>query len=346
MPRVAVWGGAGMAGGELLRLLVRHPSLELAVAVSRSQAGKPIWHQHLLLRPDYPDVTFSSPEEALEEEVDLSFLALPHGTSCPVIEEYRKRGVPVVDLSADVRLRDEKSYERWYGRAHPNPELLEEAVYGLPELHREELRGARLASGVGCNATCAILGLFPLARDGQIERLHLEVRVGSSEGGANPTQGSHHPYRSRSMRVIEPFRHRHLAEILQELELSEESTVMTTTAVEMVRGVQMVAHVTLKDKTSEAEVWKIYRKAFRKEPFLHLCPARPSHLRFPDPRYVLGSNRALVGFALHGDGRTLLVVSAIDNLMKGASGTALQAANIMLGLPEEAGLKMMPVFPA
>ncbi|HOA77406.1 MAG TPA: N-acetyl-gamma-glutamyl-phosphate reductase [Thermosynergistes sp.] len=346
MPRVAVWGGAGMTGGELLRLLARHPSLELAVTVSRSQAGKPIWHQHPVLRPDYPDMTFSNPEDALKEEVDLAFLALPHGASCPIIREYRKKGVPVVDLSADVRLRDEGIYKRWYGRAHPSPELLKEAVYGLPELHREELKGATLASGVGCNATCAILGLFPLAREGQIEHLHLEVRVGSSEGGANPTQGSHHPYRSRAMRVIDPFRHRHLAEILQELKLPEESVAMTTTAVEMVRGVQMMAYVTLKDRVSEAELWKLYRKAFRNEPFLHLCPAQPAHLRFPDPRYVLGSNRALIGFALHDDGRRLLVASAIDNLMKGASGTALQAANVMLGLPEETGLTMMPVFPA
>jgi N-acetyl-gamma-glutamyl-phosphate/LysW-gamma-L-alpha-aminoadipyl-6-phosphate reductase len=148
------------------------------------------------------------------------------------------------------------------------------------------------------------------------------------------------------MRVIDPFRHRHLAEILQELKLPEESVAMTTTAVEMVRGVQMMAYVTLKDRVSEAELWKLYRKAFRNEPFLHLCPAQPAHLRFPDPRYVLGSNRALIGFALHDDGRRLLVASAIDNLMKGASGTALQAANVMLGLPEETGLTMMPVFPA
>jgi N-acetyl-gamma-glutamyl-phosphate/LysW-gamma-L-alpha-aminoadipyl-6-phosphate reductase len=224
--------------------------------------------------------------------------------------------------------------------------MLSEAVYGLPELHREELRGAHLASGVGCNATATNLALFPLAREGLIQEARVECRVGSSEAGSSASEGSHHPFRSRALRIVEPFRHRHLAEVAQEMEMAEDSLSMTVTAVEMVRGVQMMARVTFRETLREADLWKLYRKAFRGQPFLGLCPARPKHLRFPDPRLVMGSNQVLVGFALEQGGRTGIVVSAIDNLMKGASGTAVQAANLMMGLDETLGLQMLPVYPA
>ena len=174
----------------------------------------------------------------------------------------------------------------------------------------------------------------------------MELRVGSSEGGAEPSQGGHHPYRTNVLRVIEPFRHRHLAEVIQETGIPEERLLMSVTAVPVVRGVQMFAQVTLSKKCRESEIWSAYRKAFEGQPFLSLCPARPAHLRFPDPRLVLGSNRCMVGFALEGDGRRLVLVSAIDNLMKGAAGSAVQCANIMLGLGETEGLAMIPVYPA
>lgn len=346
MHRVVVWGASGLAGGELLRLLAGHPSFEPVGAVSRKRAGQPIWHVHPHLRSSLPELAFMSPEEALGLDVELAFLALPHGTSGSVIESYRSRGVRVVDLSADVRLRDASAAQRWYGAPLVGEGLRSEAVYGLPELHREELRGASLASGVGCNATAANLALFPLARAGVLQEARLECRVGSSEAGSSPSEGSHHPFRSRALRIVEPFRHRHLAEVSQELDMAEDALSMTVTAAEMVRGVQMMARVTFREPLREADLWKIYRKAFRGEPFLSLCPARPKHLRFPDPRLVLGSNQVLVGFALEADGRTGIVVSAIDNLMKGASGTAIQAANLMMGLEETQGLEMLPTYPA
>jgi N-acetyl-gamma-glutamyl-phosphate/LysW-gamma-L-alpha-aminoadipyl-6-phosphate reductase len=277
---------------------------------------------------------------------DVVFLALPHKASWRTIKEYRQRGVKVADLSADVRLKDMEMYKEWYGQEHPAPELMKEAVYGLPELHREELRGASLASGVGCNATAAILGLVPLTRAGLVADVRMELRVGSSEAGAAPSQGGHHPYRDRTLRVYEPFRHRHLAEVVQECGLPQAAFTMTMTAAPIVRGVQMLAQVRLTRKAKEPEIWKAYRAAMGEQPFWALSPARPAHLRLPDPRLVLGSNRALVGFSLHEDGERLLVVSAIDNLMKGAAGTAVQCANLMLGLEETAGLKMKPVYPA
>lgn len=346
MFKAIVWGASGMAGGELLRLLAGHPGLELEAAVSRGRAGQPLWHVHPHLRQDFPQEAFILPEEALKRECDIVFLALPHGSSWPVIEKYLAGGVKVVDLSADVRLSDPEDYVKWYGAPHRAPHLLEKSVYGLPELHRESIRGASLVSGVGCNASCSILGLFPLAKEGLLGDARLELRVGSSEAGATPTAGSHHPYRSRTLRVYEPFRHRHMAEIIQELDMPEDIFTMTMTAAGMVRGVQMLAQVRLSRKIREGDLWKAYRKYYGAEPFLNLCPARPSHLRLPDPRLVLGSNRALTGFCLHEDGQRLLVVSAIDNLMKGASGTAVQCANLMLGMEETAGLDMRPIYPA
>ena len=343
--KAVVWGANGMAGGEVLRILAGHPALEPA-AVSRSKATQPVWTVHPHLRPDFPELAFTSPAEAFSLSADVVFLALPHKASWVIIKEYRRRGVKVVDLSADVRLKDMAAYKEWYGQEHPAPELMEEAVYGLPELHREELKGAFLASGVGCNAACAVLGLEPLTRAGLVESVRMELRVGSSEAGATPSQGGHHPYRDRTMRVYEPFRHRHLAEVVQECGLPASTFTMTMTAAPIVRGVQMLAHVRLARKVKEPELWKTYRAAMGSQPFWALSPARPAHLRLPDPRLVLGSNRALVGFSLHEDGERLLVVSAIDNLMKGAAGTAVQCANLMLGLDETTGLTMKPVYPA
>ena len=343
---VLIVGGSGMAGGELLRILAGHPQMELAGVVSRGHAGHPVAAVHPHLRPDFPDTTFISPQEAEALAPELVFLALPHGSSAPVIRGWLGRGIRAVDLAADVRLRDPERYARWYGSSHPDPALLDEAVYGLPELHREEIRNTRLVSGVGCNATAAILALWPLARAGVVAEARIEARAGSSEGGSKATEGSHHPFRSRAMRMFEPFAHRHMAEVSQETGLPEDRLTLGVTAVESVRGVQAVATVTLAEPLREADLWKLYRGAYAGEPFVSICPARPTHLRLPDPRLVMGSNRALVGFALHPDGRRLTAVAAIDNLLKGASGSAVQAANLLLGCPETAGLEMRPVYPA
>ncbi|MDR1874545.1 MAG: N-acetyl-gamma-glutamyl-phosphate reductase, partial [Synergistaceae bacterium] len=289
MFKAAVWGSNGMAGGEVLRILAGHPNIEVVAAVSRSRATQPVWTVHPHLRPDYPEIAFVPPEAALAIETDVAFLALPHRASWATIREYRKRGAKVADLSADVRLRDMAAYKEWYGQDHPAPELMDEAVYGLPELHREELKHTSLASGVGCNATCAILGLAPLARAGLIADARMELRVGSSEAGAAPSQGGHHPYRDRTLRVYEPFRHRHLAEVVQECALDASVFTMTMTAAPVVRGVQMLAQVRLSRRVKEPELWKVYRAATADQPFWALSPARPAHLRLPDPRLVLGS---------------------------------------------------------
>ena len=344
--RATIWGATGFTGGELLRILSTHPEMEFVGAVSRSSAGTPLGVVHPHLRYAYPDAAFISPEQGMEAEADLAFLALPHRASAERAKALLEKGQKVVDLSADFRLRSAEEYERWYGVEHPCPELLSEAVYGLPELHREEMRSTRLISGVGCNATAAITALLPLARAGLIEDARVECRVGSSEGGAHGGEGSAHPLRSRTLRVVQCFEHRHMAELIQELELPQAVFTMGVTAVELVRGIQCVAHVKLDRSVREPEIWKLYRATWKDEHFVSTTPAKPSHLRIPDPRFVLGSNRVLVGFSLADDGRRMIAASALDNLMKGAAGSAVQSANVMTGLDERAGLDMPPVYPA
>ncbi|MDR3255301.1 MAG: N-acetyl-gamma-glutamyl-phosphate reductase [Synergistaceae bacterium] len=343
---VTIWGATGFTGGELLRILAAHPEMEIAGAISRSSAGTPLGAIHPHLRHAYPDAAFISTEQGFETEARVAFLALPHKSSAETAKNLLGRGTNVVDLSADFRLRSADEYLRWYGVEHPCPELLDDAVYGLPELHREAIGRARLVSGVGCNATSAIFALLPLAREGLIEDARIECRVGSSEAGAHAGEGSAHPLRSRTLRVVSPFVHRHMSELTQELGLAEDRVTMGVTAVELIRGIQCVAHVTLNRQMREADIWKLYRAAWRDERFVSTTPAKPAHLRVPDPRFVMGSNRVLTGFVLADDGRRALAASAIDNLMKGAAGSAVQSANIMMGIDEGAGLGMMPLYPA
>ncbi|MEG1798948.1 MAG: N-acetyl-gamma-glutamyl-phosphate reductase [Synergistaceae bacterium] len=343
---VTIWGATGFAGGELLRILARHPFMKVAGCISRSRAGTPVGAVHPHLRHVYGDMNFISPEDGANVCADLSFLALPHRASAEEAKRRLEAGQKVVDLSADFRLRDADNYKRWYGVEHPCAELLGEAVYGLPELHREEIASARLVSGVGCNATSAITALLPFARAGLIEDARIECRVGSSEGGAAGDEGSMHSLRSRTLRVVSPFVHRHMSELIQELALPEENLSMGITAVELVRGIQCIAHLRLNRAVKEAEIWKLYRAAWANELFVSFTPARPAHFRIPDPRFVIGSNRVLTGFALAEDGRRVMAASAIDNLMKGAAGSAVQCANIMCGADERSGLDMMPIYPA
>lgn len=344
--RVTIWGATGLTGGELLRIIAAHPDMEVVGAISRGSAGTAVGASHPHLRHAYPETTFISPDQGLEQSADLAFLALPHRAAATHAKMLLERGQRVVDLSADFRLRTAAEYLEWYGVEHPCQELLDEAVYGLPELHRAEMVAARLISGVGCNATAAITALLPIARAGLIEDARIECRVGSSEGGATGGEGSSHPLRSRALRVISPFEHRHMAELIQELDLPRDKFTMGITAVELVRGIQCVAHVKLNRAVREADLWKLYRAAWGGEKFISTTPAKPAHLRIPDPRFVMGSNRVLVGFALAADGVRAVAASALDNLMKGAAGSAVQSANLMMGLEEASGLEMLPVYPA
>jgi N-acetyl-gamma-glutamyl-phosphate/LysW-gamma-L-alpha-aminoadipyl-6-phosphate reductase len=337
----AIVGGSGYVGGELLRLLVDHPDVEVTTITSRSSAGRFARQAHPNLR-GRTDLKFVPPTEV--GEVDVLFLALGHGESAADIERWSKLGRKlVVDLSADFRLRDAATWKKWYDEPHASPDWLPRFTYGLPELHREELRSARYVSGVGCNATAVNLALLPLARAGAIERAVCDLKVGSSEGGARSNAGSHHPERAGALRAFAPTSHRHQAEVRQAL--GDFDLHMTVTAVEMVRGVLCTAHVFLNDDMTERDLWRVFREHYGDEPFVRIVKEAQGLYRFPEPKILAGTNHVEVGFALEEGTRRVVVFSALDNLVKGAAGSAVQCMNLALGLDETAGLGFSGLHP-
>lgn len=338
---VSIIGGSGYAGGELLRLLSGHPGTEIAQVTSRANAGQPVHRCHPNLR-GHVDRLFCVPEEI--QPCDVLFLCMPHGMAAGSIDRYRALAPVVVDLSADFRLRDPATYRAWYGNEHPAPGTLAGAVYGLPEISRGPLAGAGLISGVGCNATAMTLALLPLARAGLIRRAIADVKVGSSEAGAEPTAGSHHAVRARTARTYSPSGHRHLAEVAQSLGMIDLDA--TITAIDMVRGVLCTAHVDVTQPLDTKGLWKLYREAYRDEPFVRLVADKSGPNRYPDPRVVVGSNHADVGFAIDERSGRVIALCAIDNLVKGAAGSAVQSMNLALGLPETHGLGFPGLHPA
>ncbi|MFT5153564.1 MAG: N-acetyl-gamma-glutamyl-phosphate/LysW-gamma-L-alpha-aminoadipyl-6-phosphate reductase [Planctomycetota bacterium] len=340
MIRASIVGGAGYAGGELTRLLLDHPHMELTQVTSARLGGRFVHSVHPNLRAR-TELRFVAPEDL--GPCDVLFLALPHGAAAQKIEHYAALAERIVDLSADFRLNDPADYSKWYGEEHPAPEWLERFVYGLPETSRDELAGARYASGVGCNATATNLALLPLARSQVIERVVVEVKVGSSEGGAKSGPASHHPERSGCLRSFAPTGHRHQAEILQVL--GDIELHFSATSVEMVRGVLCTAHVFLNDDLNEKDAWRLYREFYGAEPFVRIVKERNGLYRYPEPKLLGGTNYCDVGFERDPASNRLVVFSAIDNLMKGAAGSAVQTMNLMCGLEETAGLGFSGLHP-
>ena len=256
----------------------------------------------------------------------------------------------LVDLAGDFRLRSHAQYQQFYGAAHSAPAWLERFVYGLPELHREALRTATHVSGVGCNATATTLAIWPLAKAQLIDAARgviCEVKVGSSEGGAASNDSTHHPERAGVMRSFAPTGHRHTAEVLQALALAGVTTDvhLSATAVDNVRGVLATAHVFVREGVTEKDLWKAYREAYAGEPFVRLVKDRVGLYRYPEPKILSGSNYADVGFEFDAGTRRVVALGAIDNLMKGAAGSALQCANLMCGWDETLGLEFPGLHP-
>ena len=348
--RVAIVGGSGYTGGELARLLLNHPHVELTQVASSSHAGHYLHSVHPNLRK-ISTLRFSHIDDLAS--CDILFLCLPHGMTASEIERYRSISPRIIDLSADFRLRSTALYKEWYGLPHIAPDLLEEAVYGLPELHREELPGATLVSGTGCMATAAILGLAPLYRAGLVNYalpLVVDAKVGSSAAGATPGPGSHHPERSGAVRSFQPTGHRHTAELIQELGQAAGSELrqhvaFSATAIELVRGVLVTAQVFLNESVDDRALWHLYREAFQREPFIRLVKERSGVYRYPEPKILAGSNYCDIGFELDRDQQRVVVISALDNLMKGAAGNAVQALNCMCGWDESTGLTFPGLHP-
>jgi N-acetyl-gamma-glutamyl-phosphate/LysW-gamma-L-alpha-aminoadipyl-6-phosphate reductase len=343
--KVSIAGGSGYTGGELLRLLLFHPEVEVQQVTSESMFGKFVNKAHPNLRK-ISSIKFSGIDELGES--DVLFLCLPHGSSMKNIDNYKNAAGKIIDLSGDFRLNDAEQFEKWYKQPHLNPIMLKEFVYGIPELKREEMKTANYISSAGCNATATILGLYPLYKNGLVEedKTVVEVKVGTSEGGKKHTAGTHHPERSGSVRSYMPSGHRHTAEMLQELSFGREIKIhFSATSIDMVRGVLATSHVFLKDYIDEKDIWKIYREEYGKEPFIRIIKEREGNYRYPEPKLLIGTNYCDVGFQKDEHSNRLIVISAIDNLMKGAAGQAVQAFNIMNGFGETLGLEFPGLHP-
>ncbi|WP_227134247.1 N-acetyl-gamma-glutamyl-phosphate reductase [Halorubellus salinus] len=335
----SIVGASGFAGGELLRLLAGHPEFELSQATSREYAGKSVGSVHPPLRGT--DLRFSQPGDL--ESVDVLFTATPHGVTMEHIDDYQDAAELVVDLSADFRLDTEAQYDEWYD-GHSCPEKLDVAQYALPEVNRENLAGADVIASGGCNATATILGLYPLAEAGILDGADVvvDVKVGSSEGGAGGGAASSHAERSGVVRPYAPTGHRHEAEIEQWL---GQSVSFTCHAVDMVRGASATCHVFPDGPVSNGDLWKAYRGEYDDEPFVRMQAGGSGTYRYPEPKAVAGTNHAEVGFELDASNERVVVFSAIDNVVKGSAGQAVHAANVALGFEETAGLEFAGLHP-
>ncbi len=344
MTRVSLVGGAGYVGGELIRLLLGHPGVELAQVTSSSHRGRPVSSLHPNLR-GFTDLRFASPDEL--EPCDAVVASGAGSGADPSLERMRELAPVVIDCGPSLRLRDAVAFRNWY-QSNPAPEaVLRDAVYGLPEINRARLRQARLASGVGCSAAATILALLPVVRAGWelAAPAVVEARFGSSAAGARPTPGGHHPERSGAVRVFAPGGHRHQAEVAQALGWDEDQLIYSGVAVEMVRGISVSVHCLLRRPIRDAELWAAFRTTYREEPFVRIVAQRAGIHRYPDPRWLAGTNLCDVGFALSGSGERLTVMAALDNLGKGAAGNAIQVLNCMLGWGERAGLDFIGLHP-
>ena len=342
--RASIVGGSGYGGGEVLRLLLDHPNVEVAQVTSRQQAGVFIHSVHPNLR-GRTKLQFVPPQEL--EKCEVLFLCLPHGESVKMIDRATNLAERVIDLSADFRLKAPAQYQQWYGEAHAAPVWLDRFVYGLPEFERTRLKSAKLASGVGCNATAMNLALYPLAKAGLIQTVIADLKVGSSEAGNAHSPTSHHPERSGSVRSYSPTGHRHQSEVEQLLmaPYGKFDFHMSITSVELVRGVLCTAHVLPTRKVEEKDIWKLYREAYSSEPFIRLVKDRSGIHRYPEPKILAGTNYCDVGFEVDPNTGRIVVMSALDNLMKGAAGSAVQCMNLMCGFEETMALTFSGLHP-
>jgi len=346
MVRISIVGGSGYNGGELLRILANHSKVEITYVTSKEYIGKPIAYVHPNLRGFY-SLKFSEYNlDKITKLSDVVFLSVPHGVSMKLVPNLLDVGLRVVDLSADYRLKDPNLYKIWYGYEHPQPDLLRKAVYGLPELHADELYNATLIASPGCNATASILALAPLIANNLIdERIIIDIKAGSSESGSKPTETTHHPEREHTIRPYEAEGHRHVAEVEQELtKLSKKSLKISLVphAVSSVRGVLASAHGWIKETITQIDLWRIIAEFYRGKSFIRIVKGVPP---YPDPKYVIGSNFADVGFALEERIGRVTMFTAIDNLIKGGAGQAVQAFNISMGFDEKEGLMLPPLRP-
>jgi len=347
---VGIYGASGYVGGELLRLLLQHSKVVVTAVTSKTYAGEYVHRAHPNLR-GHTHLKFEEPNPSdITDKCDLIFVATPHGASSNIVPGFYEKGIKIIDLSADFRLKNPDDYVKWYNWTHRDPKLLKQAVYGLPELHREGIGRAKLVACPGCMAASAILALAPLIGSASIEknRIVVDTKVGSSGAGAKATISSHHSEHYSIVRPYKPVGHRHTAEIEQELSnLAKEkvSVSMSAHAVNMVRGILSTCHVFLTKPITLIEIWRLYRDFYKGEPFIRFVRDKKGVFRYPDPKVVVGTNYCDIGFEIDERANRVVLLSAIDNLMKGAAGTAVQDMNIMMGYDERDGLKSLGLHP-
>ncbi|MBL8480876.1 MAG: N-acetyl-gamma-glutamyl-phosphate reductase [Rhodocyclaceae bacterium] len=340
--RVGIVGGTGYTGVELLRLLAAHPQVELAAITSRGEAGMAVATMFPSLRGKV-DLKFVTPDEAGLERCNLVFFATPNGVAMKQVPALIEAGVRVIDLAADFRLHDEAQWEKWYGMAHAARDYLAEAVYGLPEVRRDKIRGARLVANPGCYPTAVQLGFRPLLEAGLVDPEHLIADAKSGVSGAGRKAEVHTLFSEASdnFKAYGVPGHRHLPEIRQELDDAAGCKVGLTFVphlTPMIRGIHATLYARLR---GDADLQALYEKRYAGERFVDVLPAG-SH---PDTRSVRASNMCRIAIHRPQGGNTVVVLSVIDNLVKGAAGQAVQNMNIMFGLDECAGLDQIPVLP-
>ncbi|MCK5628022.1 N-acetyl-gamma-glutamyl-phosphate reductase [Candidatus Bathyarchaeota archaeon] len=348
--RIGIVGGTGYVGGELLRLLLFHPQVEVTTVTSRQRVGEYVFSMHPNLR-GLTNLKFVPLDiTTLQKKCDVVFTATPHGRSVNLVPQLLETGLKVLDMSADFRLKRPDAYDEWYGWQHSNPEYLNEAVYGLPELRRKEIKNARLVACPGCMATSTILALIPIIKAELVDeaRIIVDVKIGSSGAGSEPTIASHHPERSGGVRPYKTVGHRHIAEIEQELSALVDKPIrisFTPHAVNMVRGILSTIHVFPHKPLRNKDLWKLYRAQYGNEPFVRIVKYLKGAYRLPNPKITLGTNYCDLGFELDPHSKRLVLFSALDNMVKGASGQGVQCLNILLGIDETTGLQSTGFHP-
>ena len=335
---VAVLGATGYAGGELLSLLLRHPAVRITRLMADIKKARPIERAHSSLRGrGLPVCQLPSLEELTPIDVDIVFLATPHKAAHDLVPGMLKRGLRVIDLSAAFRLKDASSYPRWYGFEHLAAAELQEAVYGSPELYHDLIPSARLIANPGCYSTSVILALAPLRRAGWVDLaagIICDSKSGASGAGRTPSDGLHFPEVNESLRVYSLFHHRHVPEMLQELDLGEENFLFTPHLLPITRGILSTIYVRLAASHSLAEVIALYLKFYKQAPMVRVY----GEPEFPEIKAFAHTNYFDVGFALDARTNRLIIISGLDNLGKGAAGQAVQNMNLMYGFPEETAL--------
>jgi len=341
--RIGIVGGTGYTGVELLRLLAGHAHVEMVAITSRGERGRRVDELFANLR-GHCDLVFTEPDVATLADCDIVFFATPHNVAMHLVPELLAAGTRIVDLSADFRLRDASVWSRWYGEAHASPELLDEAVYGLPEVNRQQIASARLVACPGCYPTSVQLGFLPLLEQGLVEPGTLVASAASGVSGAGRQAKIDNLLSevSGSFKAYGVGGHRHLPEIEQGLADAAHRPVQVTFVPHMlpiVRGIHSTLFARLLGDPVDLQA--LYEQRYAGEPFVDVLP--PGSM--PQTRTVRGANRCQVAVAVPQERSTVVVMSTIDNLVKGASGQAIQNMNIMLGLPEDAGLNQVGLLP-